>query len=334
MLGVGLAYGLALSGLWPTAPATPAASPEEVAALQSRIDALETGTATPPAGLSELDARIGEIEAALATPTDAASADEFAALEANLSDLSARVDALAAGASGEDAQALGGEIAGLRQDVQSALEQIGTAASGEDLASLSERLDALETAAAGQPELDALRAERDRFAQLPSALSGLETAFETGAPFADQLFALNAILPDLSVPDSVTAASATGLPTFSEISDTFSRQIPTILSARAPNDGEDWLTRLAGQAQAALALRPVGDVEGDSFEAIIARAEAGIDRRDAQAALTAIQQLPAPLLTSLQDTIVALEARIAGEEVLAQARALTTPAPTNEEPGA
>src|SRR5690606_15913382 len=130
---------------------------------------------------------------------------------------------------------------------------------GADLATLAGRIQALEAQAAQQADIEAMRAERDRFALLPAATAALETAIASGQPFSAELAALETLLPELGLTNSARAIAANGVKPIREIASQFRALIPALLAARPQDPDAGWLDNLLGQAQSAIALRPVDD---------------------------------------------------------------------------
>ncbi|HZY67115.1 MAG TPA: hypothetical protein VFE52_00920, partial [Devosia sp.] len=188
---------------------------ERLDSLSGTVTALEESTARTQVSL---DATIAQLDAGLAAVNqsisdvqasipEAAPPVDLAPIENQLRTLRAQVDAIAAGASGADAGAIAQSIA----DLQTAMSGLTTRLDGLDtgVAALRTDLDAARTALTQHIDT-ALRGEAGPALKLPLILSGLESAFAAGRPFGAELDALSAVLPDIQVPDALSAAAGTG----------------------------------------------------------------------------------------------------------------------------
>ena len=223
---------------------------------------------------------------------------DLSGVETEIKTLKSRIDALAAGASGADAEAIAQSLASLDQTIGA----IGTRLDGVD-----GRLSAVDgTAASLRTDLEATRkllsdhissalpSEVGPALRLPLILSGLETAFASGRPFTLELDALAAILPELVVSERLSSAAPTGLMRPETLLQKFEATLPEILAARAGSKG-DWTSDALDWLKSVLALRPAEETEGDSPDAVISRLEGAMARRDYQAASDLMAALPAEM---------------------------------------
>ncbi len=336
LLGTLLTYLLATVLPLPTrGPMIPDLQPEltaqgdKIDALSSTVTALQQSTtrtqvsldatiAQLDSGLAAVNKSIADVQASIPEPTPAV---DLAPLENQLRTLKAQVDAIAAGASGADAGAIAQSIA----DLETGIASVTTRLNGVDatVASLRTDLDAARDALSQHIDA-ALPNEVGPALKLPLILSGLEGALAAGKPFQTELDALHAVLPDLAVPDTLSAA-ATGLIRPDALDAKFRAAVPDILGAR-DTTGEDWTQSAIDWAKSVLALRPAEEMEGDSPEAIVSRLEAAMERRDYAAALALIDALPQPMRDKA--TLVAADIRAHAEAARLvadlRARALTT----------
>ncbi len=303
--GLGVLVLAVMAFLFFNRPAGPDLAPE-LTSQSERIDALETelkalkGTAdgTQAAadatasrldtGLADLGRQLADIKAAIPAP---AAAVDLTPIETELKTLKSQVDAIAAGASGTDA----GAIAQSLSDVEAALATLGTRLDGLDktTAALRSDLDATRKALSDHVTA-ALPNEIGPALKLPLILSGLEAAFAGGRPFAPELAGLTSVLPDLAVSSPLKAAAATGLSRPDTLMQRFEAALPDILAARESKSG-DWVQNAVDWVRSLLAIRPAGEVEGDSPEAVVSRLEGAMGRRDYEASLALLRQLPAPM---------------------------------------
>jgi len=353
VLGAGLAFVLALGGLWPrtATPQTTSDADMAIAGLERRIETIENATGSDSAATTELADRIAALEqtaaetagnsvalaelqadtAALAAREISAPAIDLSPLETELAALSSRVDALAAGASSDDASAISDELIALRSEID-ALNQTFAGLQSDmtefdrSVTALKAQTDTLQSTVealtsdmntASAPQ----EATRDTM-RLPLALSGLEGALTGGRSFNAELALLSRALPDLNVPDTITAAAGTGLPAPGAVAQNLNAIIPDILAARPINPDAGWQAALTDRVRGVLALRPTGDVEGDSPEALVARLEAAVNRRDFRAASTLLTALPEPMRDAAASVADDIGVLAAAEALIVDARAM------------
>jgi hypothetical protein len=337
LVGTLLTYLLAGVLPLPTRPG-PDLGPE-LAAQSARLDTLAAhldeiearGTRTQVS----LDATIAQLDSGLAAASSdiAALRDaipelpppvDLTPLETALKTLKAQVDAIAAGASGADASAIAEALARLDASVAT----VETRLTGVDrtISALRTDLDAARAALAAHID-SALPNEVGPALKLPLILSGLEAAFAGGRPYAGELAALRGVLPDLAVPDVLAAHAASGLVRPDALAARFADTVPAILGARDTTGG-DWAQSAIDWARTLLALRPIGESEGTSPEAIVSRLEAAVARRDFAAASALIGQLPGPMQDAAALVAGDIRAHAAAAGLVAElrARALATTA--------
>ncbi|ODT70232.1 MAG: hypothetical protein ABS75_14095 [Pelagibacterium sp. SCN 63-23] len=279
-LGLGAAYGLAWFGLWPAQPqATPPADPR-IAQFATAIPDLQTRSGSLQNELSALATRLASLESEMTAPPAASSdsdlADQVAALAARLETLAATPAMTPDSAQAEsNATALDALETQLAQ-----LQQQGT----DTAARLSETESRLETLADQAAENQGVR--------LPFVFSALESAFAAGRPYDSELTALRQAWPEASVPQSVTANASAGLPRPEDVARRFNAAIPDMLAGRPANADASWQDGAMDWVRGVVAMRPMGEVEGDSPEAQVARLETAMARRDFVTARDALAALP------------------------------------------
>lgn len=310
--GAALAFGIAASGYWPTSAPDMAINPNRINTLETQLEEITNTNAQTSSAIETLTQQIAATEAR--TPEESANPQaiedlrsqittlgtELSAIEpidttqitSQIDAIETQLSALAAGASSDDAEAFATNLSETR----------------DNLTDLTTRLSDLETTMAAQTEAtNTLATQLQDFvdtnaaqpapasnlnAQLPLALSGLEAAIVTGRPYAAELNALQTALPEISAPQSIIDAATTGLPTAQDISGALNEAIPAMLLARPATSDANWQDNLRDRFTALLALRPTGDVTGNTPEAIISRLENAINQRDFISADSAFQTLP------------------------------------------
>ena len=126
--------------------------------------------------------------------------------------------------------------------------------------------------------------------------------------------------------------AARGVPSRSKLIEEFPAAADkAIAAANPPNPDEGLMNRLMSSAMSVVKVRKVGDVEGDSAEAIAARAEARLMDGDIDAALAEWNTLPEASRAAASDFGDALAARARTEKLIAAAMAPagSSPAPAN-----
>lgn len=296
VIGLAAAYGLAWAGLWPTPPAAPQPADPRIAGFASAIPELETVTQTTQTELAALNQRIAALESAEPAPASAAPVD-LTGLEGDVAALTARIDALAAApAAAADTVAvdgLRGNLTALATRVDELAARVGTAESA--LRTLDTTVSQTTATLADQPS------DIGAVLQLPLILSGFETAFATGRPYATELAALRAAVPNAAVPAAIANGAETGLTRPDAIARRFADVLPDMLAARPTVSDGQWQDAALDWFRSAIALRPTGEVEGDDPQAVMSRLEAAIDRRDFTTAEDLIAKLPAPMVAAAGD---------------------------------
>ncbi|WP_329957987.1 COG4223 family protein [Bartonella sp. F02] len=125
------------------------------------------------------------------------------------------------------------------------------------------------------------------------AINALKNAVDRGGSYVDELKMLQNVLPSDVSFDLLQKTAHTGLPTSARLSANFANVADTIVRTQniaAPDAGFSeqiwmWIKNL-------VVSRPIGDVEGATLGAIVARMEVAIQAGDYQKALTEWQTLP------------------------------------------
>ncbi len=277
----------------------------EIAALEAELEALR-GAPGEDGDTTVLEERLAEIEARIADPAVAGSADALAALEDRLAALEARPVA-----EGSDVDA--GELSALREQVsavQSEVDRLSTEAAEETAAARA-------AAEAAEEELAARAAEAEAIASSSAAraaLAQLSAALESGAPLSPGVEALESA--GVAVPPALDAARD-GVPTLAALQQSYPEAARAALSeAMAADEAPDApLDRFGSFLRSQVALRSLSPREGDDADAILSRAEAALRAGDLTTAVAEIETLPeaaqAPLSewqTQARNRLAAVEA--------------------------
>lgn len=283
----------------------------EESALDTRVS-VDATIAQLDTGLAQLRNSLSELRAAIPEPATV----DLSGIEEQLRTLEGRIDAIGAGASSAEAGALAENLVAIERSLAELTTRMAAidrkvAATDAAIAGFSTDLSAAKSAIASQ-NLSLGSSDLAPAIKLPLVVSGLEAAFAAGRPYATELDSLKSILPDLRVPDAVAAAAGAGLSRPDDLAGRFAVAVPDILAGRTQTSTGDWSRDALEWAKALLALRPAGEIEGDSPEAVVSRLEAAVRRRDFVAASALLQQLPEPMR---------LAAGPLGEEIRAHAEA-------------
>jgi hypothetical protein len=321
LLGLAAAYGLAWFGLWPTTPAPAAAADPRLAQFAAAIPELETVTQTTQSELAALNQRIGALETAEPTApaatTAAAEPVDLSGVEADIAALTTRIDTLAAtpapAADTGAADALRTELAALGTRLDEVAARLGTAEAG--LRTLDTTMTQTTATLADQPS------DIGAVLQLPLILSGFETAFATGRPFATELGALRAAVPDADIPTALANKAETGIVRPDVVASRFASVLPAMLAGRPVDANAQWQDGALDWFRSAIALRPTGEIEGDAPEALMSRLEGAIARRDFVTAEALLADLPAPMLAAGEDVPALISEQAEGARFLDALRA-------------
>jgi hypothetical protein len=256
-------------------------------------------TAALEAAKKELNARLDDLDKRVrAAATTAAQADRPHTADPAIAELRGRIDALeskpAAAApsappaaapaapsaeADKDIAALKTEIAGLH----TALQALGGSVEGAKAAANA-------SGTANQKAVAGARA---------SAVIGiaarLGAALEAGKPFAADLALLQPLIPDDAKLGELSAALLPAAQSGVASNATLAAEFPAMAKAALADDRADdsFGERLLGKVKGVVSLRRVGaDVQGDSAEAKLARAEAALEGGDLAKAVELVKSLP------------------------------------------
>ncbi|MBV6650806.1 MAG: hypothetical protein KI789_13865, partial [Hoeflea sp.] len=286
VIALGGAYALQAGGFLP-APGVGSSDPvapvvSQVDALSNRLDALtqqvsESGSQGGSGTPAEVTARLDRLEAGLAeagTSSGGESGDPavLTALEDRLAGLEGRLaelgDGNTAGADPELAAQMN-ELRAAQGGLQAAIAELQSSA---DM--LTGKITDLEQ---GQQELSTQLDAPSRQIDLARAIAaaGLKSAIDRGGSFMSELEAFASVAPEDPAVAELRDLAARGVPSRATLVAGFSDAASEAIAAADPGDPEAGLVdRLMSSAMSVVKVRRVGDVEGDSAEAIVARAEA------------------------------------------------------------
>jgi hypothetical protein len=264
LLGAGsLQYGGYLPALGPDR----ASDTSAVSALSNEVEVLKTRLSdtapASPVDLQPIETRLAALEksAGEGTGTSGANPESVTRLEGDVTRLTT-------------------ELTALREAIARTTEAVSSTES-----QLTERI------AAAEQKLDEPRSDIEMARAV--AASALKTAIDRGGPYLAELEAFASIAPDdVSLP-GLRDHAAIGVPARSDLVRDFQATADTILDAVHQPDGDEGIfNRLMSSAASAIRVRPVGSIEGDTPEAVVARIENKLQNGDFKGAQIEWQTLP------------------------------------------
>ncbi|MBB3316482.1 hypothetical protein FHT77_002357 [Rhizobium sp. BK181] len=273
-----------------SAPATPSA---DVANFSAEIDGLKQSVANlaaapPTSDTGALEQRIAALEATTKNPPAAADTTAVDALNQKIADLTGQIDQL-------------------RGAVTQASEQ-----KSSDSADIEQRL------AEAEKKLNEPR--QDVAVARAIAAAALKAAIDRGGPFVAELDTFAGVSPDDPATADLRKFAETGVPSRAELI----RQVPDVATAivdsvNQTDANQSWSDRLMAGAKSLVKVRPVGNVDGESVEAIAARMEDKVKNGDLQGAASEWAALPAEAKQASAAFQQSLEARIRVEDLVGSA---------------
>nr|KPN25347.1 hypothetical protein KS05_16815 [Rhizobium brockwellii] len=271
---------------------TPQTTSPETANLAGEIDGLKQAVANLAANPvsaddGELAKRVAALETTAKAPAAGAPAD------------SANVEAL-----NQKIAELTGQVDQLRSTLAQSSEQQTT--NGADI---FKRLEDAEKKL-NEPREDVAVARA-------IAAAALKAAIDRGGPFLTELDTFAGVAPDDPAVADLRAFAETGIPSRTELVGEVADVATAIVEAvNQPDPNQSWSDRLMSSAKSLVSVRPVGNIEGESVEAIAARMEEKVKNGDLPGASAEWNNLPALGKQASAAFKQSLEARIRVEELV------------------
>lgn len=288
LLGAGsLQYGGYLPALGPDR----SGQSDAVSTLANEVEALKTrfsgAPATSPVDLQPIETRIAALEKSASDGTSAQGANPEA-----VSKLEGDVTRLTT------------ELATLREAMARTAEAVSATES-----QLTERI------AAAEQKLDEPRSDIEMARAV--AASALKTAIDRGGPYLAELEAFASIAPDDPSLAGLREHAAIGVSARSDLVRDFQPTADAILDAVHQPDGDEGIfNRLMSSAASAIRVRPVGSIEGDTPEAVVARIENKLQNGDFKGAQIEWQTLPEKGQAAATDYKRKLDERVSVEGLI------------------
>ncbi len=288
-------------------------APQELADLRTALEARITGLEERQTALSEEIQLVREMLAGEGTTSSAAAPSALPAPEImdRLEKLEQQAQALAQAQAGLDGEALRGRVAALetrladmpRTDPQE-MSRLR-----EDLGALKQSLSEIETGA-GEREALVLAA-----AQLAGPLQqGLSYEIELAA--LKRTAGADPLVAEIAV--QLQPYAAQGVPTLEALRQRFPDVAGEAVRAARVGESDSVVGQTLNRIAGLVSLRRVGQVEGDTAEARIARAEAALARGDLAAVLADLEGLPTDAAAVVAGWRADAEARLAADKALAR----------------
>ena len=290
-------------------------APQELADLRTALEARITGLEERQTALSEEIQLVREMLAGEGTASSAAAPSALPAPEImdRLEKLEQQAQALVQAQAGLDGEALRGRMAALetrladmpRTDPQE-MSRLR-----EDLGALKQSLSEIEVGA-GEREALVLAA-----AQLAGPLQqGLSYEIELAA--LKRTAAADPLVAEIAA--QLQPYAAQGVPTLEALRQRFPDVAGEAVRAARVGESDSVVGQTLNRIAGLVSLRRVGQVEGDTAEARIARAEAALARGDLAAVLADLDGLPADAAAVVAGWRADAEARLAADKALARLR--------------
>lgn len=281
----------------------------EVAKLSARIETLAARPAPPPVASESpvLGQRIDRLTAAIGETEQRLAAIEKRPLPqpADLSGVNQRTVSI------ENTLK---ELRTSLGDLRKIAEQEPPAASPAAIDQLSARIGGLEERITSLAAPRAAAAANSLADDLV-ALNALASAVQSGRPFAKELEAAKVRLGARAARLlAIEPYAAKGLPTTTVLAERFGELAPRLL--RSPEAEGGFITRLFSNASRLVEVRQVGEPQGTSTGAIVARTETKLARGDLAGALAEVEALPEPAKTMAADWIAAARQRRDADQLL------------------
>lgn len=256
----------------------------EIEGLKAKL--AEQAAATPKVDLSPVETKLAALEEKVAKVPEANGLS---------ADADARISALAEQV--KAAEAAGASLKTNSETARAALEM---------------RIEAIEK------KLDQPRDDVEVAVAIASA--GLKAAIDRGGSFTAELDTLEGIKPDDPAVKELRTFAATGVPSRARLVADFPATADAILAASRSEDPNQSLTdRLLSSALSAVQVRPVGEVEGEGPDAIVARMEIRLTNGDLLAAAAEWDKLPDVAKKASEAYKKSLDARIRVEQLVGTA---------------
>jgi hypothetical protein len=319
------------------APEAPDSGPE-IAKMESRLDALESKKPESSPDVAALADRVSQLEANLKSMAEAAkqggSVGDAAATSQQINAAEQRLDDKITTALAEAKTANDASIAALKKEVASIDAKLKALANAElgsgdasrlvpEITDLDDRMDKLESmlpALANAVDSDT----RDtKAATLAIAFANLRAAVEQGRPYATELSTLAALSPGNGDLGPLLDYDDEGIPTIAQLKVSFEDARDKALATPTPDANASLADRLMASAESLVKVKRVdAQAEGDTPEAVLARAAGQLEKGDLAATVKQVETLQGAPRTAFASWLDQAKARLAADETLQRLQSL------------
>lgn len=276
-----------LPALSPASERLAADQTAELAALKNEVDGLRSAV-SQGADTKQIEERLAALESTANQPVPAVDTTALDQLREQLSGLQSTLETLRT--SGDAAT--------------SRLSELKTSLDGR-ITEIEKKLDE------PRDDVEVARA---------IAVAGLKAAVDRGGTFLTELDTLAGITPEDPAITALRDYARAGIPSRAELVRQFQDTASAILAAvHQPDPNQGLAERLLSSALSVIKVRPVGNVEGDTPEAIVARMEDKLRNGDLQGVSLEWETLPETGKAASADFAKALKSRIEVEKLVGTA---------------
>lgn len=264
----------------------------QFADLAARLNALKTTGADPAlaeqirklqAQLDQLMKEQIELADLVNHPADTKPSAPDTALGERIDALQKQLDAASAAAVAN--KNLRGELDNLTAELAKATERNKA---------LEQRLAELEKKLASQQNVDQRSVDAARASAVMSLAARLRSNVDAGRPFAQDLAALKPLVgsdADLTAALAALEPLSSGSEGISALRQSFPPVARAVVAAGKNDAADGWFDKAVARLSSIVSVRRVGDVQGDSVEARVARAEAALNNSRLDAAVAELKPL-------------------------------------------
>jgi hypothetical protein len=319
------------------APEAPDNGPE-IAKMEARLDALESKKPETPPEIASLTDRVSKLEASLksmaAAAKEGSSVAGAAATSQQINRAEQRLDDKITTAMAEAKTANAASIAALKKDLAATDAKLKALANAElgsgdasrlapQIAALDDRMSKLESMLPSLADAVDQDATDTKAATLAIAFANLRAAIDAGRPYATELATLGALSPGNGDLGPLLDYDDEGIPTTAQLKVSFESARNAALSTAAPDATASLADRLMASAESLVKVRRVdAQAEGDTPDAVLARAAAKLDQGDLAASVKEVETLKGSPGAAFADWLDQAKARLAADETLQHLQSL------------
>ena len=320
--------GGSIGALWGPGPVSDAELAAANPAFASRIAELSSAIAEAREDFDALEKRVAEVGDATEAVGDRVPDNLRQALgeiDDRLDGVEDAVESLSGLPTPEEGQdnnvilRLNEEVASLRRDLEATRTAVGGRLDALETVAPPADLDARLRALAERSQVSALEARVGTLEQtsndgkraaLALALANLSRAAERGEPFAAELNAMTILAPGRVPVARLQPFAEHGLPTRAALANRFSDIVGDALKADRIAGAQSWWQRIWARIVSLVTVRRTGELEGDSTQAVLARAEMRLTEGNLEAASRELHALDAAAAERVMPFLAELDAKL------------------------